>query len=102
MKVLVKWADNWADEMDLAGHFVTERAEWDQIAKALGNYTNEMIYCVGTNEDIEYEDGTEALSRFTVTDITEDEYDTLHKLSLLSQGFTGPNIEEFDEDSWDY
>jgi len=95
--LLVKWEDNWADEMDLEGHFVIEKVEWEKISEDFSNHTEEIIYCVGTNEDIEYANGTEALAQFTTTEITEDEYQTLEKLDLLSSGFDGPDLEEWDD-----
>lgn len=49
--VLIKWSDNWADEMDLEGFAVMDT---DEFAKWKENIPSPYTFYVGTNEEIDY------------------------------------------------
>lgn len=52
-KLLVKFKDNWADEMDIEGFFVTTREDWENRVTLLkDNFPYGLTYGIGTNEDI--------------------------------------------------
>lgn len=78
--VLVKWADNWADEMDLEGFRVYEVSKWDVLKEKLKKHTESFTICVGTNEEIDYDDGEALLGSISVTAITDEEVAVLKKL----------------------
>jgi len=95
-RLLINWNDNWADEMDLEGHFVMDKDVWEQMKEQARKIDYAFTYCVGSNEEIEYKDGEDALKYFTAKSITEEEYKVLERLGLECSGFTGPDF-EFDE-----
>lgn len=77
---LVKWSDNWADEMDLDGFkvFTNEEFEayiqgWKKAFEYRGSYT----MCVGTNEEIEYESFEEFERTLDVSALDHGEYRTI-------------------------
>jgi len=83
MYKLVEYNSNWADEMDVSGlKIMTSKKyeawckSWKKFFKAEGTYD----YCIGTNEEIPYEDYESFNADFDVTDITKEEYDVLEKL----------------------
>ena len=69
-KLLIRYKDNWADEMDLRGLAVITYQNWEVIktiaqkffSKKIGGWT----YYVGTNEDIKFESYEDWLCRFKV------------------------------------
>jgi len=100
--VLVKYEGNWADEMDISGHYVTTQEGYNdevEVFKAMLEHDS-ITYCVGTNEEIEYETIDELLECFTATPITFEEYTVLTKLELDATGFVGPEayIDSDDDD----
>lgn len=68
--VLVKFSDNWADEMDIAGFKVMTQEAWDETVALVHKWfeTNEY-YTVsfGTNEENEYYSAENLLDCFEVT-----------------------------------
>lgn len=96
--VLVKFDDNWGDEMDIEGHFVLPEEAFTKYkveAKAYFEINDELLYPVGSNEDIEYMSYDELMDRYMVVSITQEEYNVLVKLGLETAGFTGPEIEDY-------
>ena len=79
-KVLVKWSDNWADEMDLEGFAVMESQEWKDIKKKFEKHDHGFDISVGTNEDIDYSDGKDFLRHIETKNISDDEAKMLKKL----------------------
>lgn len=98
--VLLKFEDNWADEMDVAGYEVITLRQLEHFNKRVEAYFSEndsFEYYFGTNEFIEYNSAIELLSKYSVLTITETDYQTLNKLGLLKFGIIGP----FEIDYWD-
>lgn len=77
--ILVKQNENWADEMDLEGFFITTQEDFNghlsEAKKAIP-----FTICIGTNEEVEYTRFADYANSFKVESITEDEYQTLKKL----------------------
>lgn len=97
---LLRYADNWADEMDLEGYVVLdeeEHAAFQQKLNALDGFT----FVVGTNEDIEYDSKEDLEAVIDIEEITEADVDVLEKLDLLSVGFAGDLMDQlyWDDDS---
>lgn len=78
--VLVKWADNWADEMDLEGFRIFAESDWAEFKTKLSAYTDEFTICVGTNEDIDYSNGTDLLKKMKVHKLSESDYATISRI----------------------
>jgi len=87
---LIKYNDNWADEMDLEGSQILtdpEFAEWE--TKWLKRFEDEgkITFYVGTNEEIPYGSFDDFCQAFTVEDITEEEAAVLTKYFGKNMGF---------------
>lgn len=78
-KVLIKYKDNWADEMDLEGFSIMDLDAWTKRKESISNITESFTICVGTNEDIEYRNGNAFLRRLVVKEITDDEANVIIK-----------------------
>lgn len=79
--VLVKYSSNWADEMDIDGFCLMTKgeyldwvADWTTFFKQIDGEA--YCYCIGTNEDIPYEDAEGFFNDFEGKYITEDHYNT--------------------------
>lgn len=79
-KLLIKWSDNWADEMDLEGFHIMSEKAWTAFLKLLDDtieiYTkhNDNLFqcfdfCVGTNEQITYKSKEDFLKSFEIEEI---------------------------------
>lgn len=84
--ILVKWDSNWADEMDVEGFAMLEKSEADKLKKTLKNFKREFTVCIGTNEEIDYEKGSDMLDELEFKKISEEEYKTVKKLFGTSGG----------------
>ena len=87
-KVLIKWEDNWADEMDIVGFQIMEDKEWKAMKAALEDVENEFTVCIGTNEEIDYKNGQALLDTLTVKKLSTEEYKTIKRLFGEEFGFT--------------
>ena len=103
MAVLVKFSDNWADEMDVKGFCIYKsKEEFDEDLKEeivdsagiedeeyddfiSGNYFW-YSHGIGSNESLEYESFEDLYNKFSITEITDEEYDILHKYFGRSYG----------------
>jgi hypothetical protein len=70
--VLVKFSDNWADEMDIEGVEVVPRDDFYKIYNLVKEVDHEFEINIGTNEDLFYDDGSDFLKHVKVTNIDED------------------------------
>lgn len=111
-KVLVKFRDNWADEMDVYGSRVMTKEDWEKYIHIatecfqdyynhienenqnddsdVENYWDEygsIEFCIGSNESIEYMSVAAFKSCFTVVEITDNEAEVLMKCGLDNFGF---------------
>ena len=78
--VLVKWSDNWADEMDLNGFRIYTESEWKDFRTKLSAYKDGFTICVGTNEDIDYSNGKDLLKKMKVHKLSESDYATISRI----------------------
>lgn len=100
--LLVEYSDNWADEMDIDGFWVSTHEDHQKLLESIKEHfkTNKRItYYIGTNEEITYRSAQEAIDTMYTVDITKAEYDTVQKLFGGSRGFTDAfdNIEIEDD-----
>jgi hypothetical protein len=77
--ILVKFDDNWADEMDVSGFKIFDNLDaWNKALekkKTILELEDDEQYfevCFGTNEYIEYDSFSEFLERFQITEISKD------------------------------
>jgi hypothetical protein len=78
-KVLVKWSGNWADEMNVEGFVIMEDSEWKEYQETAKKVNSPFSISVGTNEDIEYPNGTALLENIKAKKLTTDEAKTIIK-----------------------
>lgn len=71
--VLVKFEDNWADEMDVHGFKIYEIEEWTELKVKIAKLNRKMEFCIGTNEELEFKNGKAILKSMTEYKITENE-----------------------------
>lgn len=99
---LVKWNDNWADEMDLEGWVIMNQDELDEWKKRLQK-PGRVYLCFGTNEDNEYESGQEILDCCEITEISDSDAEVLNRLIGGAYGFTDfADAETYDDVELDY
>lgn len=81
-KVLLKFEDNWADEMDICSWQIVDKAAFESIRDSfiLKYEDREFNIGIGSNEDIEYDNAKAFLEKIDVTDITDEEVKTIKKL----------------------
>lgn len=87
--LLVKFSDNWADEIDLEGFRVVTREAYDAyVTKRLKQYPNGFCRYFGTNEENEYASFQDYLDQtVTCEEITEEEAKVLEKFFPDGSGF---------------
>lgn len=87
---LVTSDTNWADEMDLWGFEVVGDAYYKVAMEVLNYAFNDVgisvSKCVGTNEDIEFNDYDDVKRAFTAKDIKEDEVKIFKRLFQSTYG----------------
>lgn len=79
MYVLVKARCNWADEFDTKQFWAGPKVEWEEIVKYSKNISNVEV-SFGTNEGIEFSDFDDWNSHMKVTEISEEQFNTLADL----------------------
>jgi hypothetical protein len=100
-KVLLQWDTNWADEMDINGFAIMDKSEWEDYKKMLKNKERFYIY-IGTNEEIDYNNGNELLKEISVKNISDDEVKTIRKFFGSEGGFTQfIGLDEDEDEDWD-
>jgi hypothetical protein len=96
MQLLIKWRGNWADEINLNGFMIYDSDAWQTLSNDIAAYEKSFSVCVGTNEDIEYDNGKCLLQNMSVTELTDDEANVLAKLFSSCYG----NIQVFETISY--
>ena len=77
---LVKFEDNWADEIDISGFKLFEKDKWEELKKKILTITGEINIYFGSNEDNEYDNAEDLLSCFKTYPITSEQYNLILKL----------------------
>ena len=80
MKVLLQWNTNWADEMDIYGFKIVEETEYEDWKQHNSQIKSAFNVCVGTNEEIDYNNGQELVDEVSVKPLTEEDEIFLGKL----------------------
>lgn len=99
-KVIVKWESNYADEMDISGFVLMDKADANIWKKKIKTIEDQFTIYVGTNEDIEYGSGEELLSEIKIQNISDAEYEAIINAVGKEFGFTNflDAVENFEED----
>lgn len=83
-KLLIKYQADYADEFDVYGFFVETESDWEEHLKeaeeVIKNRDEPYEAGFGTNEAIVYEDFGDYERCFTVSKITDEEYEVLSNL----------------------
>ena len=88
MMWLVKFADNWTDEMDIEGFSIMSTGQFTQWARTVEEVAKKIDeghsfkWYFGTNEWIDWETGKEFKEAFSCEVITDEEADVLKRLLL--------------------
>lgn len=91
MTWLVKFYDNWADEMDIEGFSIMSTGQFTQWARTVEEVAKKIDeghpfeWYFGTNEWIDWEIGKEFKEAFSCDVITDEEANVLKR--LLLEGF---------------
>ena len=101
-KILVRFSSNWADEIDIDGLYVTTANEHRDFIDNVNKYfehNDSINYCVGSNEDIDYESAEDLLSCYKVvcSDLYACGLGALEFANFLPSGFCGPENEDLIE-----
>lgn len=92
MYVFIRFQGNWADEIDVDNFYAKPitKDEYQYLMRAvefIQNYKGEMSYTVGSNEQIEYNNGEEYMAGFEIKTISKEEYEVLKKLDLTGDRY---------------
>ena len=91
---LVKFYDNWADEMYIEGFDIITKEEKKQFDKAINE---DLVFPVevyfGTNEENTYESAEDVLNCYTFTPLLDEEAETIKKFfgNAYGGGYTLEN-----------
>jgi hypothetical protein len=98
---LIKYEDNWADEMDISSHTVIDEETHKKFLKALLKNPS-FTMCVGTNEEIDYgTHGHRAEDAVCWKEMTQEEYNVLIRLGIARLGrFAERFIERVIDANW--
>ncbi len=96
---LIKYEDNWADEMDIYGFHILSDETWEKFLALLDRVNElpnfQLNIGVGSNEDIDYDSVEDLLKVFTASDISDDEAAVIQKNFKLPYGqFPGDQLLE--------
>ena len=88
MNWLVKFTDNWADEMDIEGFTIMSSADFVEWAKLVEDVANKIdsgcpyTYWLGTNEYVDYDSGKDFKACFDC-DVIDNEQTAIIKSFLM-------------------
>ncbi len=96
---LIKYKDNWADEMDIYGFHILSDETWEKFLAFLDRVKEipdfQLNIGVGSNEDIDYDSVESLLKAFTVTDIYAEDVASIESNFKLPYGqFPGDQLVE--------
>jgi len=79
MHAIITWSDNWADEMDIEGFVITNLDEAKEWYESMKNYNENFEICIGTNEEIYYQNGEEFIKTITLRKLSEENFSILNE-----------------------
>lgn len=82
-KIIVTCSTNWADEMDIVGQAIFENDEWSALENALKEYKNSIELCIGTNEELTFENGQDFLDCCDVDEILKEHAEVVEQYAIL-------------------
>ncbi len=99
---LVRFSDNWADEMDLEGWYVVHASDENELKQNLVPLKTKFPKTIsfGTNQYNEYIDREHLLAQYSWEDITYEESQVLDKLFGGSDG-VWPDLTDYYDDEYD-
>lgn len=102
-KVIITWDSNWADEMDISGFSIVSDQEAKDLKKKLNERKTSFTICVGTNEDIDYDNGSDLLSELSFKKISDEDAKIIRKYVGDEFGFTEflSQVEYWDDEEED-
>lgn len=86
-RVLVTYNGNWADEMDISAIQIFDKADWDKVVAFAKTYTSDITVCIGTNEEVEFDNGKDWLKKMHVKPISDNDAEVIEKYIGDSFGF---------------
>lgn len=72
--ILVKFSDDWADEIDFVGYKIFKEADWNKFKGQLINYKESWQHYIGTNECLEFYSGEDFLNHCEAEYEVSDEF----------------------------
>lgn len=96
---LVKYEDNWADEMDIYGFHILTDETWEKFLALINRVKDlpdfQLNIGVGSNEDIDYDSVEDLLNVLTATDISDKDAEVIKNNFNLPYGqFPGDQLLE--------
>ena len=91
---LVIYEGNWADEMDISGFCTIDGESLADAKKEICAYKNEIEICIGTNEEVYYENGKDFWENLNIKEITTEQS------KVLSDLFNGDDSDDFEDDDF--
>jgi hypothetical protein len=73
-KLLIKFSDNWADEMDVNGWVILDSQKWVKIKEKVEAYNDYFSIGFGSNQENEYENGEDFLEAINIRLLSENEF----------------------------
>jgi hypothetical protein len=100
--ILVNFSSNWADEMNIKGHTVMSREQWDKFIVDLNKvHWKSREFYIGTNEALEWNDKAHYMRSIITKTLSPDQYAVLCDLNLLQVGFfVDPTEYDDDDEDW--
>lgn len=89
---LLKYSDNWADEIDIEGHCILSETELEEFLEAASKCECFEFY-VGTNEEIEYEGKEGITEAVDYQAISAFDVEVLRGLGLADCGFASSFVD---------
>ena len=84
-KYLIEYDENYCDSFYISGFRIVENIHsWNNEVDNLSEY--DYSYCFGSNEVIEYDSAEDFCNALKITKISDEQYDTIHKLFGESYG----------------
>lgn len=94
-KVLVQFSADWADEFQVSGFEVMEKADWEEILELVKAHGEERIsYSFGSNQGWEDERAKHFITLYKAQDITDEQAE------FLNTAFSGYHAKGVFPDFW--
>ena len=101
-KVLIKWSDNWADEMDIEGFVIEDKEKAEKWLDNMKSITRPFDICIGTNEEVDYDNGEKFSETISMIDMTEEDEKAFIKLFGKNKWGCGFGFTSFYQEFWEY